>query len=162
MCGTWGPMIGLLGTRTERRLRSSREATSAPWICPDEHRLGLRHGFGRAFFRGLYGTQLPVGPWGNCRFGLEHSFRYNKRLPCLRFLWKWKYGRQRSVCAGFRLQQCELPRDAFRNKSDSLARLLSTSNPETGTINYVYDPNSNVVSRTAPLPNQNPGSTATV
>jgi RHS repeat-associated protein len=39
---------------------------------------------------------------------------------------------------------------------DSLSRLLTSSNPEAGSVTYVYDPNSNVTSKTAPAPNQNP------
>jgi RHS repeat-associated protein len=49
----------------------------------------------------------------------------------------------------------------WRNRSfsyDSLSRLLSASNPESGTISYQYDANSNVVTRTAPLANL-PGTT---
>ena len=45
---------------------------------------------------------------------------------------------------------------------DSLSRLLSASNPESGTITYTYDANSNLLSKTAPLPNQTQsGSTVT-
>lgn len=45
---------------------------------------------------------------------------------------------------------------------DSLSRLLTASNPESGTITYTYDANGNVVTKTAPLPNQtNPSVTVT-
>jgi hypothetical protein len=37
---------------------------------------------------------------------------------------------------------------------DSLSRLLSAANPESGTIYYAYDANSNVITKTAPKPNQ--------
>lgn len=37
---------------------------------------------------------------------------------------------------------------------DSLARLTSAANPESGTISYTYDANGNVVTRVAPQPNQ--------
>jgi RHS repeat-associated protein len=37
---------------------------------------------------------------------------------------------------------------------DSLSRLISASNPESETIGYSYDGNGNVVSKTAPAPNQ--------
>jgi YD repeat-containing protein len=37
---------------------------------------------------------------------------------------------------------------------DSLSRLLTASNPESGTITYAYDANSNVASKIAPAPNQ--------
>jgi len=37
---------------------------------------------------------------------------------------------------------------------DGLSRLTSATNPESGTISYQYDGNSNVISKTAPLPNQ--------
>ena len=37
---------------------------------------------------------------------------------------------------------------------DSLARLYSATNPESGTITYTYDANSNLLSKTAPQPNQ--------
>jgi len=43
---------------------------------------------------------------------------------------------------------------------DSLARLTSATNPESGTITYSYDSNSNLSSKIAPKPN--PGSTGTV
>lgn len=43
---------------------------------------------------------------------------------------------------------------------DSLLRLLSAANPESGTVSYVYDPNGNVTTKTAPKPNQT--GTATV
>jgi RHS repeat-associated protein len=37
---------------------------------------------------------------------------------------------------------------------DSLSRLLSATNPESGTINYSYDANGNLASKTSPKPNQ--------
>lgn len=37
---------------------------------------------------------------------------------------------------------------------DSLSRLLSTKNPESGTINYSYDANGNLLTKIAPRPNQ--------
>lgn len=45
---------------------------------------------------------------------------------------------------------------------DSLSRLLTASNPESGTISYAYDANGNLVSKTAPLPNQVQNGTSTV
>jgi RHS repeat-associated protein len=45
---------------------------------------------------------------------------------------------------------------------DSLARLTSASNPESGTILYSYDANSNLSTRIAPSPNQPATGTATV
>lgn len=36
---------------------------------------------------------------------------------------------------------------------DSLSHLTQSANPETGTLNYSYDPNGNVTSRVAPAPN---------
>jgi len=45
---------------------------------------------------------------------------------------------------------------------DSLSRLLSASNPESGTTSYVYDADGNLTSRTRPAPNQtNAGTTVT-
>jgi len=44
---------------------------------------------------------------------------------------------------------------------DSLSRLLTATNPESGTIRYSYDANSNLVSKTSPAPNVQPPSTAT-
>lgn len=37
---------------------------------------------------------------------------------------------------------------------DSLSRLTTSINPESGTIKYTYDPNGNLQSRTSPIPNQ--------
>jgi YD repeat-containing protein len=37
---------------------------------------------------------------------------------------------------------------------DSLSRVTSASNPESGTISYAYDADSNLITKTAPLPNQ--------
>ena len=45
--------------------------------------------------------------------------------------------------------------------SDSLSHLLSASNPESGNIAYAYDADGNVITKTAPLPNQTGTSTAT-
>jgi RHS repeat-associated protein len=45
---------------------------------------------------------------------------------------------------------------------DSLSRLISSTNPESGTITYGYDANGNLTSKVAPAPNQPPNSTATV
>jgi RHS repeat-associated protein len=46
---------------------------------------------------------------------------------------------------------------------DSLSRLTSSSNPESGNITYAYDANGNVASRVAPQPNQtNPAVTQTI
>jgi YD repeat-containing protein len=45
---------------------------------------------------------------------------------------------------------------------DSLSHLLNSTNPETGTISYIYDANGNVESKTAPAPNSASGSTATI
>ncbi len=44
---------------------------------------------------------------------------------------------------------------------DSLSRLLTGANPESGTINYSYDPNGNVSSKIAPLPNASTGTVTT-
>jgi RHS repeat-associated protein len=44
---------------------------------------------------------------------------------------------------------------------DSLAHLTSATNPESGTITYAYDADSNVVAKTAPLPNQTLTATVT-
>jgi YD repeat-containing protein len=45
---------------------------------------------------------------------------------------------------------------------DSLSRLTSAQNPESGTVSYGYDPNGNLTSRVAPQPNQsNPSVTVT-
>lgn len=44
---------------------------------------------------------------------------------------------------------------------DSLSRLLSAANPESGTVQYGYDADSNVIARTAPLPNQTGSSMVT-
>ena len=45
---------------------------------------------------------------------------------------------------------------------DSLSRLTSATNPETGTISYNYDANGNVQTKTAPAQNSAPGSGQTV
>jgi YD repeat-containing protein len=44
---------------------------------------------------------------------------------------------------------------------DSLSRLLTGSNPESGTITYAYDANGNVASKIAPQPNQTGSATVT-
>ena len=44
---------------------------------------------------------------------------------------------------------------------DSLSRLTQATNPESGTINYTYDANSNVRTKTAPAPNQTGSATVT-
>jgi RHS repeat-associated protein len=44
---------------------------------------------------------------------------------------------------------------------DSLSRLLSTTNPESGTITYAYDNASNLISKIAPAPNQTGTATLT-
>jgi len=45
---------------------------------------------------------------------------------------------------------------------DSLSRLLTSHNPETGTITYAYDANGNVISKTSPAQNTAQNSTSTV
>src|SRR6266700_327923 len=45
---------------------------------------------------------------------------------------------------------------------NSLSQLLTTSNPESGTISYVYDADGNLTSKTAPAPNQTGSATATI
>jgi YD repeat-containing protein len=45
---------------------------------------------------------------------------------------------------------------------DSLSRLISANNPESGSITYDYDSNSNLITRTAPAPNSATGSTTTI
>jgi len=44
---------------------------------------------------------------------------------------------------------------------DSLSRLLTATNPESGTINYTYDADSNLVTKVAPAPNQTGSATLT-
>jgi RHS repeat-associated protein len=44
---------------------------------------------------------------------------------------------------------------------DTLGRLLTAQNPESGTISYAYDANSNLLQKTSPAANAAPGSTAT-
>ncbi len=43
---------------------------------------------------------------------------------------------------------------------DSLSRLTSATNPESGTIGYAYDANGNLVTKTAPIPNKIPADTS--
>jgi RHS repeat-associated protein len=45
---------------------------------------------------------------------------------------------------------------------DTLGRLLTAQNPESGTITYVYDANGNLLQRTSPAPNQTGSSTQTI
>jgi len=45
---------------------------------------------------------------------------------------------------------------------DSLSRLLTANNPESGTISYSYDANSNVLQKTSPAPNQTGTATQTI
>src|SRR5262249_2875951 len=45
---------------------------------------------------------------------------------------------------------------------DSFSRLLTASNPESGTITYVYDNDGNVTTKTSPAPNQTGSSPVTV
>jgi RHS repeat-associated protein len=45
---------------------------------------------------------------------------------------------------------------------DSLSELTSATNPESGTISYAYDADGNVITKTAPSPNQGSTGTATV
>jgi YD repeat-containing protein len=46
---------------------------------------------------------------------------------------------------------------------DTLGRLLTAANPESGTITYSYDADSNLVQKTSPAPNQtNPAVTQTI
>jgi RHS repeat-associated protein len=52
-----------------------------------------------------------------------------------------------------------------RNRSftyDSLSRLLSAQNPESGTISYAYDDTGNLLQKTSPAPNQTGAATQTV
>jgi RHS repeat-associated protein len=44
---------------------------------------------------------------------------------------------------------------------DSLSQLTSAVNPESGTILYAYDADGNVITKTAPLPNQSSGTVST-
>ena len=44
---------------------------------------------------------------------------------------------------------------------DSLGRLLTATNPESGIITYGYDAVGNLTSKTAPAPNQSGGATVT-
>jgi RHS repeat-associated protein len=45
---------------------------------------------------------------------------------------------------------------------DSLSRLLSSSNPESGTITYLYDSDGNMLQKTSPAPNQTSTATQTI
>ena len=45
---------------------------------------------------------------------------------------------------------------------DSLSRLLSASNPESGTSSYTYDANGNLIYKTSPAPNQTGSATVTL
>ena len=45
---------------------------------------------------------------------------------------------------------------------DSLSRLLTANNPESGTITYSYDPDGNLLQKTSPAPNQTGSATQTV
>jgi RHS repeat-associated protein len=45
---------------------------------------------------------------------------------------------------------------------DSLSRLLSATNPESGTITYVYDADGNMLQKTSPAPNQTGAATQTI
>jgi RHS repeat-associated protein len=59
---------------------------------------------------------------------------------------------------------CAAASSTWRPRSfvyDSLSRLTSATNPESGNITYQYDPNGNVSSKIAPLPNVSSGTVAT-
>ncbi|HEY3768917.1 MAG TPA: hypothetical protein VGN44_09600, partial [Candidatus Angelobacter sp.] len=45
---------------------------------------------------------------------------------------------------------------------DSLSRLLTATNPESGTISYVYDADGSLLQKTSPAPNQTGAATQTV
>jgi len=45
---------------------------------------------------------------------------------------------------------------------DSLSRLLTAANPESGTISYTYDANGNLIYKTSPAPNQTGSATVTL
>ena len=45
---------------------------------------------------------------------------------------------------------------------DSLSRLLTANNPESGTITYSYDADGNLLQKTSPAPNQTGSATQTV
>src|SRR5258707_11520819 len=45
---------------------------------------------------------------------------------------------------------------------DSVSRLLTATNPESGTISYVYDDDGNMLQKTSPAPNQTGAATQTI
>ena len=64
-------------------------------------------------------------------------------------------------CSGPSSGDAASPWRVRRFTYDSLSRLLTASNPESGTISYAYDANGNVSTKTSPAPNQPRGGTAT-
>ena len=71
---------------------------------------------------------------------------------------------QKGTNAGTFSTNCAANPASWRPRSfayDSLSRLTSATNAESGTITYSYDPNGNLTSKTSPAPNQTGSATVT-
>ena len=64
-------------------------------------------------------------------------------------------------CSSSQTSDASSPWRVRRFTYDSLSRLLTAHNPESGTISYSYDPDGNLLQKTSPAPNQPQGSTLT-
>jgi RHS repeat-associated protein len=65
-------------------------------------------------------------------------------------------------CSALPASDATSPWRVRRFTYDSLSRLLTAKNPESGTISYVYDADGDLLQKTSPAPNQTGGATQTV
>jgi RHS repeat-associated protein len=113
----------------------------------------------QAYSTATMGGQDPTGP------GLGHNFyatlyQYDAlgNLLCVE-----QHGNVSGTsCSASPASDATSPWRVRRFTYDSLSRLLTARNPESGTITYAYDADGNVLQKTSPAPNQTGASTQTI
>ena len=102
-------------------------------------------------------TKVLEDPGSSPHLNFESDYQYNALGNLLCAVQKGTDTSSFSTCAASPV--------SWRPRSfvyDSLSRLTSATNPESGTITYGYDANGNLSNKTSPSPNQPQNGTATV
>ena len=106
----------------------------------------------------LWMTNTPVSP-ADPGVALRTLYTYDAlgNLTCV----EQHGGVSGTGCTSPPANDANSPWRVRRFSYDSLGRLITATNPESGTITYAYDNDSNLIHKTSPAPNAPQGSTAT-
>ena len=107
----------------------------------------------------LWMTNTPISP-ADPGVALRTLYTYNAlgNLTCV----EQHGGVTGTGCSSSPANDATSPWRVRRFTYDSVSRLLTATNPESGTISYLYDADGNITQKTSPAPNQTGSATQTI